>query len=77
MPIMERMTKCTDLDEYLELFESHMTGLEFHKAAQSNCLQPLLNDECRMVLMSMSPDDRQDYNKVKEDLLETCSMQHI
>ena len=30
-----------------------------------------------MTLMSVSRKDRQDYNKLKEELVETCSMQHI
>ena len=39
---MDRVIKCTDLDEYLEPFGSHMTGLEFHKAAWTGYLQPFL-----------------------------------
>ena len=60
MSIMQRMTKFTDLDEYLKLFESLITGLIFHKTVWSGHLQPHLNDNYRTTLMSMGLEDRQD-----------------
>ena len=73
-PQLAKMTKTTDIEEYLEMFESHMTRLEYPQRTWSGQLQPLLNDECRSVVLHLKPDQRDSYKKVKEELLESCSI---
>ena len=43
----------------------------------SSYLQPVMNNACRTVFASMPKEDRENYGKLKQSLLATCSTEHI
>lgn len=77
LPKLPGIGSLTDIEEYLELFEAHMTCGEYPRAAWSGQLQPLLNDDCRSAVLQLSPESRDVYDEVKTILVETCSNHHI
>ena len=62
LPKLPGMGPSTDIEEYLELFEAHMTRGEYPRAAWSGQLQPLLNDDCRSAVLQLNPDSRDVYD---------------
>ena len=57
--------------EYLETFEKQMERLKVPNDGWSSHLMPLLNDECRATASFLSPDDRERYATLKEELIST------
>ena len=70
------MTRTTDVEEYLDTFENYMRKAEYPPRAWAGKLQPLLNDNCRTVLLQLSAEQRDSYETVKEELQDSCSTRH-
>lgn len=63
-PPMTRMSQNTDIEDFLELFEAHMATKTLPRKTWIAHLRPILNDKCRDVLWSLTPESGEDYNTV-------------
>lgn len=73
-PPMARMSLNTDIEDFIELFESHMATKDLPRKTWIAHLRPILNDKCRDVLWSLSPGSRDDYATVRGELLDKCGV---
>lgn len=68
IPFPSPMTHKSDLMEYLELYEETVQSKEIPKDQWSTLLRPLLNDRFRGVAMKIKPEERADYDRLKQQL---------
>ena len=69
IPKLAPMTAEADVLEYLESFEENMGKRGIDREEWSIHLSPLLNDDCRLVTLHLEPEERADYDTVKEELI--------
>ena len=70
IPNMVPMTAQSDLPEYLTLFKTTQMKKERSEDTWAIHLLPLLNDKFRTVAMNMQSEDREQYQTLKEKLME-------
>lgn len=73
-PPMARMSLNTDIEDFIELFESHMATKDLPRKTWIAHLRPILNDKCRDVLWSLSRGSREDYATVRGERLDKCGV---
>ena len=73
IPKIAAMTKETEISEYLEMFEENMGRKEIPRCEWCGHLTPLMNDECRSITSHMEPEDKLEYKKLKEELINASS----
>ena len=69
IPKLAPMTAEADVLEYLETFEENMKKRGISQEEWSTHLSPLLNDDCRLVTLHLEPEERAQYDTVKEELI--------
>ena len=73
IPQVQPMHAKEDVTEYLEIFEETQKARGNHKDNWVHTLLPLLNKQCKSVVMSLPAASKLKYKQVKQEILSTAS----
>ena len=74
-PKMTRMSEEVDVAEYIYDFEAQMRDLEIPEDTWLTHLRPLLSERCGRAARALQHEERQVYQHVKKQILDTCGLQ--